>query len=204
MSVAEARDHTRERIMQAARRRFSRYGYAKTTMAEIAGDCGMSPGNLYRFFPGKLDIAEAITREEERARIEELERIACAPGRSPCQRLFDFFSSELNSTFKRFAEDPEGIEIARILAQGRPAIGDERIAAERSLIARILSDGTRDGTFTVTDPDYTAEMIHSATLKFRFPQRWTRAPLEVLERELDGVLKLIMDGLAPRTGSRAA
>jgi hypothetical protein len=47
-------------------------------------------------------------------------------------------------------------------------------------------------------------MIHSATLKFRFPQRWTRAPLEVLERELNGVLKLLMEGLAPRNGARAA
>jgi AcrR family transcriptional regulator len=195
---------TRERIMQAARKRFSRYGYAKTTMAEIAADCGMSPGNLYRFFPGKLDIAEAIAREEERARLDELGRIAGAPARSARQRLVDFFFSELHSTFKKFAEDPEGVEIARILAQGRPAIGDERVAAERALIAAILTDGTRAGEFAVKDADYTAEMIHSATLKFRFPQRWTRAPLDVLERELDGVLKLLMDGLAPRPSYRVA
>jgi AcrR family transcriptional regulator len=202
--VAEAKDLTRERIMQAARRRFSRYGYAKTTMAEIATDCSMSPGNLYRFFPGKLDIAEAIAREEERARLSELDRIASQPGRSARQRLVDFFFSELHSTFRKFAEDPEGVEIARILAQGRPAIGDERVAAERAMIARILSDGTRDGAFAVTDAGYTAEMIHSATLKFRFPQRWTRAPLDVLERELDGVLKLLMDGFTSRSTPRVA
>jgi AcrR family transcriptional regulator len=202
--VAEAKEETCERILQAARRRFSHYGYAKTTMAEIAGDCGMSPGNLYRFFPGKLDIAEAIAREEERARLEELEAIASAASRSARQRLFDFFFGELRLTFKKFAEDPEGVEIARILAVGRPEIGTERIAAERALIARMLTDGTRDGSFAVADPHYTAEMIHSATLKFRFPQRWTRAPLEVLERELNGVLKLLMEGLAPRNGARAA
>jgi len=190
--------------MQAARKRFSRYGYAKTTMAEIAADCGMSPGNLYRFFPGKLDIAEAHARDEENTRLAELSRIARAPSSSARQRLFDFFASELHSTFKKFAEDPEGVEIARILAQGRPAIGDERVAAERAMIAEILTDGTRAGEFSVRDANYTAEMIHSATLKFRFPQRWTRAPLDVLERELDGVLKLLMEGLAPRPGNRAA
>jgi hypothetical protein len=43
-------------------------------------------------------------------------------------------------------------------------------------------------------------MIHSATLKFRFPQRWTRVPLDTLEWELDGVLKLITYGLVPRPG----
>jgi AcrR family transcriptional regulator len=200
MVVAEAKDHTRERIMQAARKRFSRYGYAKTTMAEVASECGMSPGNLYRFFPGKLDIAEAIAREEERDRLAQLQAIASAPEKGARQRLYDFFFSELHSTFRKFEDDPEGVEIARILAQGRPAIGDERIAAERRLISQILADGTRAREFAVSDPDYTSEMIHSATLKFRFPQRWTRAPLDTLEWELDGVLKLIMHGLIPREG----
>jgi AcrR family transcriptional regulator len=184
--------------MQAARKRFSRYGYAKTTMAEVSADCGMSPGNLYRFFPGKLDIAEAIAREEERERLAKLQGIAAAPDRSARQRLFDFFFSELQTTFWKFEEDPEGVEIARILAQNRPALGDERVAAERRMIAQILADGTKCGEFAVTDCDYTAEMVHSATLKFRFPQRWTRAPLDTLERELEGVLSLMINGLAPR------
>ncbi|GAV21360.1 bacterial regulatory proteins, TetR family [Mariprofundus micogutta] len=39
----------KERIVAAARQRFSHYGYGKTTMAEIASDCQMSVGNLYRF-----------------------------------------------------------------------------------------------------------------------------------------------------------
>ena len=196
--MAEAKDLTRERIMQAARKRFSRYGYAKTTMAELAGDCGMSPGNLYRFFPGKLDIAEAIAREEELDRLAQLRAIAEAPERSARQRLFDFFFSELHSTFWKFEEDPEGIEIARILASNRPAIGDARIAAERKLIAHILREGNTCGEFAVADAETTSEMVHSATLKFRFPQRWTRAPLDVLERELEGVLQLLLDGLRPR------
>ena len=42
----------RGQIVAAAKKRFSHFGYAKTTMAEVAADCDMSPGNLYRFFPG--------------------------------------------------------------------------------------------------------------------------------------------------------
>ncbi|HBA42012.1 MAG TPA: TetR/AcrR family transcriptional regulator, partial [Alphaproteobacteria bacterium] len=55
-------DTIRTKIIDAARRRIGRYGYCKTTMAELAADCGMSPGNLYRYFPGKLDIAAEIAR----------------------------------------------------------------------------------------------------------------------------------------------
>jgi len=53
-------ESTREQILSAATGRFERYGYGKTTMAEIAGDCEMSAANLYRYFESKLDIGAAL------------------------------------------------------------------------------------------------------------------------------------------------
>ncbi len=47
---AAAPDEVRERIVEAANARFSHYGFNKTTLAEIAGDCSMSTTNLYRYF----------------------------------------------------------------------------------------------------------------------------------------------------------
>ena len=52
----------REKIIDAAVERFLHYGYPKTTIAELAGDCAMSPGNIYRFFKGRL-----ILRRKSRA-----------------------------------------------------------------------------------------------------------------------------------------
>jgi len=201
--VAEDKDVTSERIMDAARRRFAHYGYAKTTMAEIAADCDMSPGNLYRFFPGKLDIAEAIARDDELMHLSALDRLVSATGGSAREKLRDYFFSELRSTYRKFEEEPQALEIARFIALKRPDFSDFRIAAERALIARILVEGTERGEFNVSDAAYSAEMIHSAMLKFRFPQRWTHASLATLERELEGVLKLIMDGLTPRAVAAA-
>ena len=54
---------TRQQILDAAMQRIMHYGYAKTTMAEIARDCDMSAGNIYRFFASKIDIAEAMARK---------------------------------------------------------------------------------------------------------------------------------------------
>ena len=45
--------------------------------------------------------------------------------------------------------------------------------------------------------DTVAEMVQSATMKFRYPQLWTRLTLPKLERELEGVMNLITDGLCP-------
>ena len=39
---------------------FRHYGYAKTNVADIARDLGMSPANIYRFFASKTEIHQAI------------------------------------------------------------------------------------------------------------------------------------------------
>ena len=74
------KDNIREQIVQAAKKRFSHFGYAKTTMAEVATDCCMSPGNLYRFYPGKLDIAEAIATEDYTKHLDHLRKLAVGAG----------------------------------------------------------------------------------------------------------------------------
>jgi len=53
-------DDTRARIMETADALFRRMGFAKTAVADIAAELGMSPANVYRFFPSKNDIVEAI------------------------------------------------------------------------------------------------------------------------------------------------
>ncbi|MBC5800315.1 MAG: TetR/AcrR family transcriptional regulator [Candidatus Eremiobacteraeota bacterium] len=53
---------TRARILAAAERRFKHYGYAKTSMVDIASDCAMSHANVYRFFSSKNDLVDAIAR----------------------------------------------------------------------------------------------------------------------------------------------
>ena len=53
-------DDTRARIVETADALFRRLGYAKTTVADIAAELGMSPANVYRFFSSKNAIVEAI------------------------------------------------------------------------------------------------------------------------------------------------
>src|ERR1700748_735451 len=55
-------DATRARIMETAEALFRRLGFAKTAVADIAAELRMSPANVYRFFPSKNAIVEAICR----------------------------------------------------------------------------------------------------------------------------------------------
>ena len=51
---------TRARIEETAERLFRTMGYQKTAVADIARELGMSPANVYRFFPSKSAINEAF------------------------------------------------------------------------------------------------------------------------------------------------
>jgi len=190
-------------IVAAARKRFQHFGYGKTSMAEIAGDCGMSPGNLYRFFPGKLDIAEAIATDDYKAHLERLTRLAAKPDRNVREKLRDLLVEGLRRTYAKVEKDPRALELARVIAAERPDFSDWMSECERKLMVDLMEEAERSGEFSVADKNFTAETIQSATLKFRVPQLWSQLPLARLERELDGVLTLLLEGLAPRALSHA-
>jgi TetR/AcrR family transcriptional regulator, repressor for uid operon len=56
----------RTHILDAAERSFIRAGFHRTTMQDVAAEAGMSPGNLYRYFPSK-DALVASLCERDRA-----------------------------------------------------------------------------------------------------------------------------------------
>jgi len=53
-------DEVRARILEAAEKQFRRAGYHRTSIADIAAELGMSPANIYRFFPSRDAINESI------------------------------------------------------------------------------------------------------------------------------------------------
>jgi AcrR family transcriptional regulator len=199
-----SKDSVRDRIIHAAKCRFSHFGYGKTTMAEVAGDCAMSPGNLYRFFPGKLDIAEAIATEDYQNHLAHLRKLAIAPGREARERLHDLLFEELRRTYTKLEKDPRALEMAQVIAHQRPQFANWMLANEREILVELLDEAERRGEFRPRlDKEFTAEMIQSATMKFRYPQLWSKLTLPKLERELEGVLKLLIDGLSCGSGQRA-
>lgn len=194
--VMASKEEIRERIIDAAAERLAHFGYTKTCMAEIADDCDMSPGNLYRYFDNKLDICECIVRRATEERLAELREILRQPGLSASQCLKTYILEEMDKTYKKFERYPTLVEqTTRELITQRPLLMNEFLAASRALLAEILSMGNANGEFVVEDVVTTAEMIQSATMKFRYPQLHSSLDLENLEREARGVIRLLIGGL---------
>jgi AcrR family transcriptional regulator len=59
-----SREATRARLLQAARVRFQDQGFEATTVREIAGDAGVDPALVMRYFGSKEDLFAEITLSE--------------------------------------------------------------------------------------------------------------------------------------------
>lgn len=187
--------NTRDRILHAAMNRIKHYGYGKTTMAEIAADCDMSPGNIYRFFEAKIDIAEAMARKfyaDEHANMAAIARRKDWPAD---RKIKEMFARKMRENFQMFEENAKILEVAEVLSRERPLFLNELIAQERVILRAVIDEGIAAGLFADADADFIAEMMQSAMVKFSLPQLFSKLTLAKLEREFDGVISLLLNGI---------
>ena len=60
-------DARRQQILDAARRRFASHGFARTSIADIVDESGLSNGAIYRYFTSKDDIIVAVCEQGSEA-----------------------------------------------------------------------------------------------------------------------------------------
>jgi AcrR family transcriptional regulator len=66
----------REEILEAAIACFARNGFHQTTMADIAGEAGISPGAIYRYFASKEDVIKASVQARSGVRAAMFQALA--------------------------------------------------------------------------------------------------------------------------------
>lgn len=73
---AQNREVQEARILEAATNCFVRAGFRGASMNDICSEAGMSPGALYRYFPSKESLIEAIVAGHRKASAEILDRMS--------------------------------------------------------------------------------------------------------------------------------
>lgn len=93
-----AAEERRARILDAAERCFVRSGFHRTTMQDVAAESGMSPGNLYRYFPSKDAIVAGLCERDRTMVAEDFSRL---DGSSE-----DFLDAFASLARKHFEDEP--------------------------------------------------------------------------------------------------
>ena len=145
-------DHdVRDQIVAAATEHFSRYGYEKTAVSDLAKAIGFSKAYIYKFFESKQAIGEMIFANCLRE-IEAEVNAALAEATSPPEKLRRMFKALTEASLRLFSHDRKLYEIAASAATER---WQSVIAYEgriQQLLRDVLQEGRETGDFERKTP----------------------------------------------------
>jgi AcrR family transcriptional regulator len=153
-------DHdVRTQIVDAATDYFTRYGYEKTTVSDLAKEIGFSKAYIYKFFDSKQAIGEVICGN----RLAEMRRAvdaAIADASSASDRFRRMFRAFVEAGMQLFFEDRKLYDIAATASGDQwPSVQAYQRYVEE-LITRIVREGRESGEFERKTPlDETANAI---------------------------------------------
>ena len=161
-------EDTRDRILASASAQIQRHGHSKTTVADVAKHCGMSPANIYRFFPTKAALLEAVS--EIWLALAEADALAIArQSTSASERVHAYVLGVHKFNRDRYTRDGEVHETCATATAERWPIVFRHEKMLIDIFASILADGVASGEFEIEDIDRTASVMVSAMLKFHNP-----------------------------------
>jgi AcrR family transcriptional regulator len=161
-------EETRERILVAAEELFRRIGYYKTTVADIAESLGMSSANIYRFFPSKNAINEALCGKLLNELLTAATAAAAGPGR-PRERVFNLLMT-LHRLHRDHLTNHERVHEMVVVAMEEDWASIEAfIDTCKNLLAKLVADGQASGEFGPGEPAVLAELVFSACVAIVHP-----------------------------------
>ena len=159
----------RDRIILAAEVRFRQEGYARTTVADIAGDLRISTAYVYKFFPSKAAICEAVCGAVLSRIDSELWRIAHSDA-PPVDRLERLFRGLLSETVALLFKERKLHEMTKMAMDHRWASVERHKTAMRATAAHVIEAGRAAGVFeTATPLDELAQAVFSTMVAFAHP-----------------------------------
>jgi len=145
-------DHEmRQRILAATEARFRHYGYNKTTVADIAGDLGISTAYVYKFFASKLAICEAIVGEMINRIGVQLEDVASSE-RPASERLRLLYKTVLEQSVGLYFQERKLHDLIRVGMDERYAAVDRFKERMRDAARTIVEAGRANGEFEARTP----------------------------------------------------
>ncbi|WP_034301923.1 TetR/AcrR family transcriptional regulator [Herbaspirillum sp. RV1423] len=145
-------DHeVRDQIITAATEHFSRYGYEKTTVSDLARAIGFSKAYIYKFFESKQAIGEMICANCLREIEDEVCR-AVAEAEHPADKLRRLFKASTEASLRLFFRDRKLYEIAASAASERWQAVIDYEERTKKLLVDVLQEGRKSGDFERKTP----------------------------------------------------
>jgi len=188
---------TEGRILEAAEDVLRRYGPAKATVVDVAKVLGVSHGSVYRHFPSKLALRDAVARRWLARIAEPLDPAADTDGPA-ADRLLRWLQRLAAIKHGMALEDPELFATFSQLTTEAREVAAEHVDHLAGQLTLIVADGVAAGEFAAADPVKAGRAVLHATARFHHPLHAAEWRDPAIEGDLVEVWKLLVQGLAVR------
>jgi AcrR family transcriptional regulator len=185
---------TAEQILDAAEQVLRRYGPAKTTVVDVARQLDVSHGSIYRHFPSKAALRDAVAARWLHRVSKPLRAIVDADEPAP-QKLRHWFDALLATKRAKILDDPELFATYHGMIMEAREVVEGHIEELVAQVAGIIAQGVARGEFAVDDPRRTAEALFQATVRFHNPMHAPDWRDPKIDDDFDALWSLLTAGL---------
>ena len=191
------KEEVRTHIVGVARRIFTRNGFRKATMEEIASLSRMGKSSIYYYFKSKEEIFRAVVEFEARMLKERLSRII-SKSSSPPERLKAYILFRLHHirTLENFysALNEEALSHMDFILEIRRNFEIE----EQQLVSEILEDGMKQGIFQLSSSKIGAIAISTMMKGLELPLLLDEAHRTDREELMEDLIRVLLYGILKR------
>jgi AcrR family transcriptional regulator len=200
--MTDAKEQAREEIINSAGEIFSRFGYRKTTVAEIAQRVNKAKSSIFHYFNSKEEIFLAVLRKEGRELVRIFNEIIDQE-QTPQLKLRSYFMTKVEA-FPSIVNFYNALNDAEL--EHFDFIKDLKklhLRREINRVEEILNEGMAQGIFDIKDISLVAGIIVTAFKGFELVYREQRRPSDMsnqltpeMEKQIDCLLEILFRGIA--------
>ena len=185
-----------DRILAAAEAVLRRHGVEKTNVVDIARALGISHTNIYRHFPSKKALLDAVAARWLNVVTSPLEAIARDHTRPAAVRLISWFDTLRVAKQHKVLDDPELFRVYHRLAMAARELASAHVTGLLAQVEGIIAEGMSSGEFSARlDARASALACLHAMSPFHHPAMLSQAGTPPKEEEAHAVLGLLLAGL---------
>jgi AcrR family transcriptional regulator len=191
------KEEVRNHIVGIARRIFTRHGFRKTTMEEIARASQKGKSSIYYYFKSKEEIFQAVVEHEAGVLKERLKRLI-KKNESPADRLSAYILFRLHyvRTLENFyaALNEESLSHLGFILDIRRNFEIE----EQQLVSKILAEGMEQGAFQLSSSKIGAIAISTMMKGLELPLLLSEAHKTDREDLMEDLIRVLFYGILKR------
>ncbi|CAH1649315.1 TetR family transcriptional regulator [Hyphomicrobiales bacterium] len=193
-----APDRVDARLIAIANEHVRKLGPTKMTVVAVAEAAGMTHANVYRYFPSKNALIDAVVGEALKPIETVIADVASAP--DPADDKLERLVLDLARLYRALME--QNAPVFRLFVTAtleHRAVARRHRGRIRMLVERVVDEGIATGAFEPRDRDGALSFLTDVLYRFTHPSAIladTGVPRDVLDRRLAAVVRVALRALS--------